>query len=73
MPVGKVTAGAMSPFLKRGIGIALMDEAGFSAGDAVSIGCIDGEYHAGSLETLPLYDKAGEIQRGKLVDIPERT
>ena len=70
---GKVTAGAFSPYLKRGVGIALMDAAGFTPGTSVSIGCIDGEYHPGSLETLPLYDKAGEIQRGKRVDIPQRS
>ena len=71
--VGKVTAGAFSPYLKRGIGIALMDSAGFTPGTSVSIGCIDGEFYPGSLETLPLYDKAGEIQRGKRVDMPQRS
>jgi len=70
---GRVTAGAFSPYLKRGVGIALMDAAGFAEGTPVSIGCIDGEFHAGSLETLPLYDKAAEIPRGKRVDIPQRS
>lgn len=71
--VGKVTAGALSPFLQRGVGIALMNEPGFTHGTAVSVGCIDGEFHPGSLEALPLYDKAGEIQRGRRVDIPQRS
>lgn len=70
--VGKVTAGAMSPFLKHGIGIALMNESGNTAGTSVMIGCTDGEMHKGQLADLPLYDKAGEIQRGIKEHIPER-
>lgn len=71
-PAGKVTAGAISPYLDQGVGIALMDESGFAEGTAVSIGCIDGEPHPGKLAELPLYDKQAEIPRGKLVDIPLR-
>lgn len=70
--VGEVTAGAISPYLKRGVGIALLDHAGIESGTRVEIGCIDGGWHYGELADLPLYDKAGEIPRGKKVDIPER-
>ena len=70
--VGKVTAGAISPYLKQGIGIAVMNKAGHAAGAPVMIGCIDGEMHAGQLADLPLYDEKGEIQRGKRIDIPEQ-
>ncbi|MGB1012462.1 MAG: glycine cleavage T C-terminal barrel domain-containing protein, partial [Thiolinea sp.] len=70
--VGKVTAGAISPYLQHGVGIALMDTTGHAANTEVMIGCIDGELHKGQLADLPLYDKAGEIQRGKKVDIPVR-
>ncbi len=70
--IGKVTAGAISPYLQHGIGIALMDASGHTAGTAVMIGGIDGELHHGQLVELPLYDKAGEIPRGKKVDIPQR-
>ncbi len=73
LKAGKVTAGAYSPFLKRGIGIVLMDSPGHEEGTSVSVGCIDGEQHAGELASLPLYDKAGEIQRGVLEDIPVRS
>jgi aminomethyltransferase len=69
---GKVTAGAVSPYLQHGIGIALMDRPGFSEGDAVSIRCIDGEMRVGELVGLPLYDRKAEIPRGKLVSIPHR-
>ena len=71
--IGKVTAGAMSPYLKHGVGIALMNESGNTAGTEVMIVCTDGEYHKGQLADLPLYDKAGEIQRGKKEDIPQRS
>ncbi len=70
--VGKVTAGATSPFLKCGIGIALMDKPGFREYDKVMISCIDGNQHEGELIQLPMYDKLRRIPRGKLVDIPER-
>jgi glycine cleavage system aminomethyltransferase T len=70
--VGQVTAGAMSPFLKQGIGIALMLESGNLPDAIVTVGCIDGEFHQAKLAELPLYDKEGEIQRGKRVDIPLR-
>jgi len=70
--VGKVTAGALSPYLKQGVGIALMLEPGNLPDTLVTIGCIDGKFHEGKLATLPLYDKAGEIQRGKGVAIPLR-
>jgi aminomethyltransferase len=71
-PAGKVTAGAISPYLQRGIGIALMDRPGFAEGDAVTIRCIDGEMHAGELAGLPLYDRQAEIPRGIRVEIPDR-
>ena len=66
--VGRVTAGAVSPYLERGIGIALMDQPQFSEGDSVQIRCIDGELHEGELASLPLYDKDCEIPRGKKVE-----
>ena len=70
---GKVTAGALSPYLKRGIGLGLMDNPGFSEGDVVQIRCTDGQLHPGSLTEVPFYDKLAEIPRGKKVDIPTRS
>jgi aminomethyltransferase len=71
-PAGVVTAGAISPYLQSGIGIARMDAADPAAGTAVEIGCIDGKLHPGALCAMPFYDAACEIPRGKLVDIPTR-
>ncbi len=70
--IGRVTAGAMSPFLQKGIGMALMNQSGFEDELAVGIRCVDGVLHQGELATLPLYDKLAEIPRGKVVDIPRR-
>jgi aminomethyltransferase len=70
--VGRVTAGAYSPFLQHGIGIALMDQAKLAVGTPVAIQCIDGAVHSGELHVLPFYDPQSEIARGKRVDIPTR-
>ncbi|MEM7214031.1 MAG: aminomethyltransferase family protein [Pseudomonadota bacterium] len=69
---GTVTAGAFSPYLKYGIGYALMDSSNSGPGSKVMVGCRDGEMHEAELVNLPFYDKDAEIPRGKLVDIPER-
>ncbi len=71
-PRGVITAGAFSPFLKHGIGYALMDAPDRKEGAAVRVGCVDGELHEGTLTSLPFYDPDAEIPRGKRVDIPER-
>lgn len=70
--VGTISAGAVSPYLKSGIGIGRMLSGDFGVGDAVRIRCIDGRLQNGSLAVLPLYDEQAEIPRGKLVDIPKR-
>ena len=70
--VGKVTAGATSPYLRHGIGIVLLDRAGLLPGAKISVGCKDGSLQQAELVELPFYDKQAEIPRGKLVDIPKR-
>ena len=70
--VGKVTAGATSPYLGHGIGIGLMDTEGHSFGEKVQVGCRDGSTQIADLVEMPMYDKACEIPRGKLIDIPAR-
>ncbi|MGI9356245.1 MAG: aminomethyltransferase family protein [Rhizobiaceae bacterium] len=70
--VGTVTAGATSPYLGHGIGIALFDSARHKPGTAVSVGCKDGSMQEAELVELPFYDRQAEIPRGRLVDIPKR-
>jgi aminomethyltransferase len=69
---GVVTAGAVSPYLAHGIGIARMDSPEHGVGTAVDLRCKDGSMRPGELVEMPMYDKACEIPRGKLVDIPQR-
>lgn len=71
--IGKVTAGATSPYLGHGIGIVRLNQTGRDAGSAVNIGCKDGSLHPGELVKLPFYDKLAEIPRGKREDIPQRS
>lgn len=70
--IGKVTAGAISPWLGFGVGYVLLDTAQHGARTAVEMGCRDGSMQNAELVELPFYDKRAEIPRGKLVDIPER-
>lgn len=69
---GRVTAGATSPFLGHGIGYALMDSSKPDPGTEITVECLDGRMQPAVLAETPLYDKACEIPRGKLVDIPAR-
>jgi len=69
---GKVTAGAVSPYLQCGIGIALLDKPTDMA-TSVAVGCLDGSAYPGKLVEMPFYDKECLIPRGKLVDVPSRT
>ena len=71
-PAGRITAGATSPYLKSGIGLALMDAPEPAEGTPVSIACIDGKHHNGTLHDVPFYDRDALIPRGKLVDVPAR-
>ena len=71
--VGHVTAGAISPYLKHGVGYVLLDQAGLEEGAGVMVRCRDGSLQAGELVDPPFYDKACDIPRGKLVDIPDRS
>ena len=72
-PAGRITAGATSPYLGHGIGMALMDSAEAGPGTEVMIEANDGQMYPATLAEMPLYDKACEIPRGKLVDIPARS
>ena len=69
--IGIVTAGAISPYLKHGIGYVLLESSGFNFHEKIEIKCRDGSMHAADLVELPFYDKLAEIPRGRLVDIPK--
>ena len=69
---GRITNGAVSPYLGHGIGMVLMNSGGHMSGDTVEVEGRDGVFYSATLAETPLYDKACEIPRGKLVDIPKR-
>jgi glycine cleavage system aminomethyltransferase T len=60
--VGRVTAGAWSPFLKRSIGYALMDRADAWPGRTVHLG---DEGSPAQIVELPFYDPERLIPRGR--------
>lgn len=70
--VGTISAGAVSPYLARGIGIARMHERDPQPLTQIEVTCIDGSLAAAETASLPLYDEQAEIPRGKRVDIPDR-
>ena len=69
--IGVVTAGALSPYLKHGIGYVLLDKPLLNFGENIEIMCRDGNMHIAECVELPFYDKSSEIPRGKLIDIPK--
>ena len=64
-PAGRVTSSAWSPTLQTGIAIVRMDDPELGPGSEVDVRCTDGQTHPGVLASLPLYDKAGDIPRGR--------
>ena len=67
-----MTAGAISPFLRQGIGIIRLEKSGLADGDTVTVGCRDGSQQEAKIVEMPFYDKLAEIPRGKTVDVPTR-
>ncbi len=70
--IGVITAAAVSPYLGHSVGYVLLDKSGIGPGAIVNVGCRDGSSHEAKLVELPFYDKARQIPRGKLVDVPTR-
>ena len=70
--VGRVTAGAWSPFLDCGVGYVRFDEPGEWLGRTLSLEIGDGDVHPCEIVELPFYDKEKRIARGLDNSIPER-
>ncbi|MCY4207372.1 MAG: aminomethyltransferase family protein [Roseovarius sp.] len=70
--VGRVTCGAYSPYLEKGVGMALMDSPSNGPGSQIMVETNDGGLCSALLEEMPFYDKACDIPRGITVDIPGR-
>jgi aminomethyltransferase len=68
--VGRVTAGAQSPYLKTGIGYVRFIEPADWAGRTLSLKRASGETHPCEIVELPFYDKDKRIPRGIDKTIP---
>lgn len=68
---GRVCSSAWSPFLQCGVAIVRLHDARLAPGTALKVECIDGQTRDGQVCELPMYDRAGEIPRGKCTEIPE--
>ncbi len=63
-PVGRVTAGAWSPYLDTAIGYVRFSAPGDWAGQGLSLQSCDGETHECEIVSLPFYDPEKKIARG---------
>ncbi|MDT8320605.1 MAG: aminomethyltransferase family protein [Xanthomonadales bacterium] len=70
-PAGRVCSSAWSPYLQRGVAIARLKDPALGPGTELQVECTDGRTRDGKLCELPMYDRAGEIPRGKCTDIPD--
>lgn len=70
-PGGHVTVGAWSPYLRSGIGIVRLDEAGGEIGMEVEVETRSGRRCVARLAALPLYDPEHAVVRGATEAIPE--
>ncbi len=70
-PVGWLTVGNWSPFLRCGIGYVRFNEPGDWAGRSLSLRTQDGDIHPCDIIDLPFYDKEKRIARGLDRTIPD--
>ena len=69
--VGRVTAGAISPFLKTGIGYVRFDTPGDWDGQKLLLQSSEGATYDCKITSLPFYDKEKKIARGLDTLIPQ--
>lgn len=70
-PAGRVCSSAWSPFLNRGTAIVRLADARHGPGDELRVECNDGRARDAVICELPMYDRPGDIPRGKCTTIPE--
>jgi aminomethyltransferase len=67
---GSVCSSAWSPYLQCGIAIVRLKDPELLPGTKLGVECVDGHTRTGDVCKLPMYDRNGEIPRGKRADIP---
>mgnify|MGYP006283587515 CR=1 FL=1 len=68
---GRVLSSAWSPTLQCGVAIVRMHDPEHRPGQALDVQCTDGDTHAATLCELPMYDRNGDIPRGRATELPE--
>lgn len=68
---GRVLSSDWSPTLQCGVAIVRVDTPDSVPGTAVEVVCTDGDVHQASLCDLPMYDRNGDIPRGRTTALPE--
>ena len=69
-PAGRVCSSAWSPYLQRGVAIARLKDPKLGPGTELQVECVDGHTRDSEVCELPMYDRDGEIPRGKRTEIP---
>lgn len=69
-PAGLVLSSAWSPYLQRGVAIVRLKDSRLGPGTVLQVECVDRQTRNGEVCELPMYDRAGDIPRGKCTDIP---
>lgn len=67
---GRVCSSAWSPYLQCGVAIVRVRDPAHGPGTTLQVECVDGQLRQGALCELPMYDRAGDIPRGRCTDIP---
>jgi len=69
--IGHITSSTWSPFQQCGVAIVRIDNQEMQPGTEFDVICIDGSTRQAQLCTLPMYDAAREIVRGKTAISPK--
>jgi aminomethyltransferase len=68
---GRVTSSAWSPYLQCGVALVRLNDPEQGPGTVLDVECTDGQTHEADVCELPLYDRAGDIPRGRATELPE--
>lgn len=67
---GRVCSSAWSPTLRCGVAIVRLDDRDTRPGATVTVQCRDGRWREAEICELPMYDRAGDIPRGRSTELP---
>lgn len=71
-PAGRVLSSAWSPTLQCGVAIVRLNDPEAGPGEAFEVECADGTVQEATVCALPMYDRNGDIPRGRATELPER-